>query len=166
MDNFILLLVFCLIITIWFGIKYFKVKKYLPNTELKKDIKQRDEEIGELKTKLKTNEKLYEEAENKLKEKEEKQKKLINQKKSSEVLTGKVVEQIAPFLDGFKHDPRNARFIGAPIDYIIFDDEEIIFLEVKSRNSTLTSKQKKIKNQINSGKVRWEELHITGITKK
>jgi predicted Holliday junction resolvase-like endonuclease len=37
-------------------------------------------------------------------------------------LKGKIAEQIAPLMPGFlaKYNPADARFIGSPIDYLIF----------------------------------------------
>ena len=49
--------------------------------------------------------------------------KLLSQKKSSEVRTGQIVEQLAPFLDNFKYDPKKLHFMGMPIDYIYFGDD-------------------------------------------
>ena len=41
---------------------------------------------------------------------------------SRAVLKGKIAEQMAPLLPGFlaKYNPADARFIGSPIDYLIF----------------------------------------------
>ena len=39
---------------------------------------------------------------------------------SRAVLGGKFVEQLAPYLPEFKYDPTEARFIGSPIDLIVF----------------------------------------------
>lgn len=86
--------------------------------------------------------------------------KVLSQKKSSEVLLGQVAEKIAPFTDVFPHDPRKASFLGNPIDYIVFDDDKIIFIEVKSGNSRLSDKQKKIKNLVLEKKIVWEEIKI------
>ena len=86
--------------------------------------------------------------------------KLLSQKKSSEVRLGQISEQLVPFLDKFKHDPKNAHFIGMPIDYIVFNNDEIVFIEVKSGGSTLSKKQSEIKKLINSGKVRFETIRI------
>ena len=69
---------------------------------------------------------------------------------------------MAPFLKGFPYAGRNAHFIGQPIDYIIFDDNEVIFLEVKSGQAFLTQKQKQIKDLVTHGKVKWQEYRISG----
>jgi predicted Holliday junction resolvase-like endonuclease len=43
----------------------------------------------------------------------------INRSRST--LKGKIAEQLAPVLPGFLFNPADARFIGSPVDYIIFD---------------------------------------------
>jgi predicted Holliday junction resolvase-like endonuclease len=59
------------------------------------------------------------------------------------------------------------RWLGDPIDLIVFDGysednpQKITFLEIKSGNSKLTSKQNKIKELIEKKKVEWEEFRIT-----
>jgi predicted Holliday junction resolvase-like endonuclease len=86
--------------------------------------------------------------------------KLLSQKKSSEIVLGQVSEKLVPFLDVFKHDPQEASFIGQPIDYIIFGKNKITFIEVKSGNSKLTSKQRKIRDLIKNKKVEWEQINV------
>lgn len=87
-------------------------------------------------------------------------------KKSRAVLGGKFSENIAPYLPNFKYNPSDARFIGAPIDFVIFDGlsnedlKEIIFLEVKSANSKLSKREAKIREKIREGKVKWELYHV------
>ncbi len=85
---------------------------------------------------------------------------LLSQKKSSEVRLGQISEQLAPMLEGFKYDPKKAHFIGNPIDYIIFEDEEIVLLEVKSGESRMTKKQRDIRDMIKDGKVRFDTMQI------
>lgn len=93
-------------------------------------------------------------------QKQEEYKKLLSQKKSSEVVLGQISEKLVPFLDMFPYDPQKASFLGNPIDYVVFDDDEVVFVEIKSGNSRLSPKQRKIKKLINDGKVRWEEIKI------
>jgi len=85
---------------------------------------------------------------------------------SRAVLGGKFTEQLAPYLPEFTYDPTEARFIGTPIDMVVFpglaqgDPEEIVILEIKSgKNHQLTPQQKKIRKLIEEGMVRWEEIH-------
>jgi len=88
--------------------------------------------------------------------------KLLNQKKSSEVRTGKIVEQVAPFLEDYPLPAENARFIGEPIDFIHFEEDKITFVEVKSGKSQLSPKQKNIRNLITDGKVDFILYRIKG----
>jgi len=85
---------------------------------------------------------------------------------SRAVLGGKFTEQMVPFFPDFKYDPTEVRFIGSPIDMIVFpglaqgDPEEIVILEVKTgKSAQLTPQQKKIRQLIEEGMVRWDEVH-------
>ena len=84
--------------------------------------------------------------------------------RSQAVITGKVTEHLAPFLPTFPYNPKDARFVGSPIDLIVFDglDEgllrQIILIEVKTGSSTLNTRQRQIRDIITSGKVVWREL--------
>jgi predicted Holliday junction resolvase-like endonuclease len=87
---------------------------------------------------------------------------------SRAVLGGKFTEQMVPYFPDFKYDPTEVRFIGSPIDLIVFpglaagDPREIVILEIKTgRNAQLTAAQKKIRRLIEDGMVRWEELYRT-----
>ena len=106
---------------------------------------------------LKRNERRYAKA---LSDEKEYSAKILSQKKSSEIRTGQITEQLAPFLDNFKYDPKRLHFIGMPIDYICFNDDEIIIIEVKSGNSQLTPVQKNIKSLIDQKKIRWETFRV------
>jgi len=97
---------------------------------------------------------------------EEKNIRILSQKKSSEVRLGQISEQLVPFLSVFKFDPKRAHFIGQPIDYVVFEDDAVTFVEVKSGGAQLTSTQKLIKKLIQDGKVRWEEIRVNGETGK
>jgi predicted Holliday junction resolvase-like endonuclease len=88
---------------------------------------------------------------------------------SRAVLGGKFTEQMVPFFPDFKYDPTEVRFIGSPIDMIVFpglaqgDPKEIVILEVKTGQSAqLTPPQKKIRELIENGMVRWDEIHREG----
>lgn len=91
-----------------------------------------------------------------------KTRKVRSQKKSSEVRLGQISEQLAPFLDGFDYNPKEIQFMGQPIDYISFGEDEITIIEVKSGKSRLNKKQRRIRDQIKDGKVRWEVFRIDG----
>ena len=93
---------------------------------------------------------------------EEQYGKLLGQKKSSEVRTGKITEQIAPFLEDYPMDPRTARFIGDPIDFVHFDEEKVTFVEVKSGKSQLSTKQRRIRDMVKAGKVEFVIYRVKG----
>ncbi|HPR42503.1 MAG TPA: Holliday junction resolvase-like protein [Candidatus Methanofastidiosa archaeon] len=87
-------------------------------------------------------------------------------KRSRAVLTGQFCEQLAPYMPGFAYSPTEARFIGKPIDLIVFEGMDkgcidgLVFIEVKSGNSRLSSIEKELKGAIEEGKVRWEEYRV------
>ena len=85
---------------------------------------------------------------------------LLSQKKSSEVRLGQISEQLAPFLDQFPYNPKKVQFLGNPIDYIYFGENEIAIIEVKSGNARLSKKQRQIKKLVLGGKVKWKEIRI------
>lgn len=98
--------------------------------------------------------------ETKLTEETEARKKITSQKKSSEVRLGNIAETLAPFLDQFEFDPENCTFLGKPIDYISFADDEITFIEVKSGKSQLNSRQRHIRDQVKAKLISWKEIRI------
>lgn len=85
-------------------------------------------------------------------------------KRSKYVTTGKTAEHFIPFLKEFQWNPQDARFLGSPIDLIVFrglsEDkvEEVIFIEVKTGKSSLTSRERSLRDVIKEGKVSWELL--------
>jgi predicted Holliday junction resolvase-like endonuclease len=87
-------------------------------------------------------------------------KKVLSQKKSSEVRLGHIAETLAPFLDQFDFDPENCNFLGKPIDYISFSDDEITFIEIKSGKSQLNTKQRHIRDLVKNKTVAWKEIRI------
>ena len=93
--------------------------------------------------------------------------------KSRAVLGGQFSEQLAPFLPDFKYLPTECRFIGKPIDFIVFkgmDDkkiDEVVFVEVKSGNAKLNQHEKNLKETIEKKRVKWVEYRIPeDLTKK
>src|SRR3989338_10896324 len=94
-------------------------------------------------------------------------------KQSRSVLAGQFSEQIAPYLPDFPYKPTEARFIGKPIDFIVFkgiDDgkiDEIAFVEVKSGQGKLNGIQKSLKSAVESKKMSWHEYKVPEeVTKK
>jgi len=91
--------------------------------------------------------------------------------RSRSTLKGKIAEQMAPLLPPFGYLPADARFIGSPVDYIIFDglsavaDDRgstirIIFMDVKHGSATLTRTQRVIKKAVEERSIAWQTLHL------
>ncbi|MDD4351632.1 MAG: Holliday junction resolvase-like protein [Candidatus Gracilibacteria bacterium] len=83
---------------------------------------------------------------------------VLSQKKSGEVLHGKSWEEFAPFMKHYPFDPGNFKFMGMPIDGISFEDDAIYFVEIKTGKSQLSQKQKKIRDQVERGQIKWLEF--------
>lgn len=72
---------------------------------------------------------------------------------------GRVFEQYAPFTKNFPtSDLSRFVFLGKPIDGIIFDENKIIFVEIKTGKAYLTENQLKVKKQIEEGKIEFKEV--------
>ena len=86
--------------------------------------------------------------------------------KSQSVTMGKMTEHIVPYLPGFEFNPTDARFVGSPIDLIVFDglDEgclrKIVFIEIKTGASSLSSRERWIRDAIISKNVEWREVKV------
>lgn len=91
--------------------------------------------------------------------------KLLSQKKQSEIRVGQIAEHFVPLLKDFKYNRKQARFLASPIDFIIFEEDEIIFMEVKTGKSQLNRNQRRVRDQVNNKKIRWEVLRIDGESK-
>jgi predicted Holliday junction resolvase-like endonuclease len=90
-------------------------------------------------------------------------------KQSEAVIKGKVTEHLIPFFPGFKYNPKDARFIGTPVDLIVFDGlsesnvRGIVFLEVKTGTAgRISPRERLIKKCIDKGNVSYEILHHKG----
>ncbi len=93
---------------------------------------------------------------------------------SAHTTKGQILEKWCPFLEHPEIDPdweaKNWAFMGQPIDYIIFDwrqnkeinvaDGRVIMLDVKSGKSQLTTKQRRIRDLIQAGKVEWRTIRL------
>lgn len=93
---------------------------------------------------------------------------------SAHTTKGQILEKWCPFLEHPDIDPdweaKNWQFMGQPIDYIVFDwrndktlnmlDGKIIMLDVKSGKSQLTTKQRRIRDLIEAGRVEWRTIRL------
>jgi predicted Holliday junction resolvase-like endonuclease len=93
--------------------------------------------------------------------------------RSRSTLKGQIAEQMAPLLPGFPYMPADARFLGDPIDYIVFtgytetqsatpsgDDLEIVLLEIKHGQAKLSPIQRAIAKAVEEGRFRFEVSRV------
>ncbi len=86
--------------------------------------------------------------------------------RSRATLSGQFLEKLAPHFPGFPYEPTDLRFIGTPVDYLVFNGlsegevDEIVFLEVKSGGSSLTTKERRVRDAVEAGAVRWDVYRV------
>ncbi len=84
--------------------------------------------------------------------------------KSRSTVTGKIAEHFLPYLPDFPYDPQDARFLGAPIDFIVFDGmsegdvKDVILVEIKTNKGSLNKRERQIRDIVNEGKVKWMQI--------
>lgn len=86
----------------------------------------------------------------------------VFRKRSHSVVTGLVGEQFSLLFKGFPGNPEDARFIGKPVDYIVFNGlstgnvDEIIFVEVKTRPGTrMSATECSVRDAVQNRRIRW-----------
>ena len=86
--------------------------------------------------------------------------------RSLAVTSGKVHEQLIPYLPEFHYNPKDARFLGTPVDLVVFDGlaegqvRRVVFLEVKTGGSGLTGRERQVRDVIEARQVEWAELRV------
>lgn len=89
-------------------------------------------------------------------------------RRSSAVVSGKVTEHLAPYMEAFPYNPKDARFLGSPVDLIVFDGmnddalREIVFLEVKTGSSSLSTRERRVRDAVLARRVVWREFRVGG----
>jgi predicted Holliday junction resolvase-like endonuclease len=89
--------------------------------------------------------------------------------RSRSTLKGRISEQMAPLLPEFPYAPADARFIGNPIDFVVFDgytdvkDGEstaisVVLVEVKKGKGRLTREESLIQKAVEEGRVSWKTI--------
>lgn len=86
---------------------------------------------------------------------------------SRATIRGQVAEQLVPLHAAFPFEPGDARFLGGPIDYVVFeglsdgeDELEIVFVEVKTGRGRLTAREAAIRRAVEDGRVRFELVRL------
>jgi predicted Holliday junction resolvase-like endonuclease len=86
--------------------------------------------------------------------------------RSQAVTAGKVYEQLVPYLPGFGFNPKDARFLGTPVDLVVFDGlsegvvRRIVFVEVKTAGADLSTRERRVRDAVRARQVEWSELRV------
>jgi predicted Holliday junction resolvase-like endonuclease len=86
--------------------------------------------------------------------------------RSLAVTAGKVHEQLIPYLPGFDYNPKDVRFLGSPVDLVVFDGlaegqvRRIVFVEVKTGRATLTQRERSVRDAVECRRMDWVELRV------
>ncbi len=99
------------------------------------------------------------------------QKRSVNTSRA--VLKGKMAEQLAPIMPEFQYLPSDAKFLGDPVDYVVFDgytdfrdgdgsaeDIDVVLIDIKRGDARLTKGQQAIEQPIKYGRVCFETIRI------
>jgi predicted Holliday junction resolvase-like endonuclease len=69
-------------------------------------------------------------------------------------------------MGAFPYNPKDVRFLGTPVDLLVFDGmseddlREIVFLEIKSGGSTLTTRERRVRDAVLARRVSWKEFRV------
>ena len=89
---------------------------------------------------------------------------------SRAVTRGQMYEQLVPYLPDFPFNPKDAQFLGHPVDFVVFDglDEgdlrRIVFVEVKTGGSKLTTRERLVRDAIRDGRVEWTQIRACDLS--
>lgn len=84
--------------------------------------------------------------------------------RSLAVTAGKVYEQLVPYLPDFPFNPKDVRFLGSPVDFVVFDGlsagdvTRIVFVEVKTGEAALSSRERRVRDAVRDARVEFYEL--------
>ncbi len=87
-------------------------------------------------------------------------------KSSRSIIGGQISEQLAPYFPDFPFKSSECRFIGKPFDFLVFEGldekhiQKVVFVEVKTGKSSLSSQEKHLKDAILDKRVEWFEWRL------
>jgi predicted Holliday junction resolvase-like endonuclease len=89
-------------------------------------------------------------------------------RRSRAVRGGRAAEQLAPLHEGFagRFDPADARFLGAPVDFVVFDGlaggllRQVVLVEVKTGRGRLNGNERQVREAVAEGRVGYELLRF------
>lgn len=73
---------------------------------------------------------------------------------------GQIGEQFACLHTNFKYDRKETKALLQPVDFVCFEESEVVFVDIKTGNAQLSSKQRRIRDNIRNGRVRFEIFRI------
>ncbi|MDD1717974.1 MAG: Holliday junction resolvase [Methanoregulaceae archaeon] len=89
--------------------------------------------------------------------------------RSEAAIRGRITEHLIPYFSNFPYNPKDARFLGTPVDFIVFDGlssgtlREIVLVEVKSGESArMSPREKSVQDCIRSGNVTFQLIRHPG----
>jgi predicted Holliday junction resolvase-like endonuclease len=88
--------------------------------------------------------------------------------RSKSVVTGRVQEHLAPLFPEFieQFNPKDARFLGSPLDFVVFDGldegevQRVVFVEVKTGKAGLIPRERLCRDAIEAGRVEYQLLRL------
>lgn len=90
--------------------------------------------------------------------------------RSRAALRGRALEQLAPITAAFPFDPADARFIGTPVDFVVFDGyravragradslTRIVLVDIKTGRSSLSTIQRRVRDCVANGRYWWHRM--------
>jgi len=166
-----LIILILLILLLWVGFSYFRLRISLQERARVIYTQWRDKDLSELQIKMEqhASDAIKRETDLQIKKWKSEEERNIRQdaiKRSRDVIHGKVTEHMIPFFPSFPWNPADARFLGSPIDFIVFDGlsegevRDIILVEVKSGvRRVLTPRERSVEKCVRRGSVDFTVLH-------
>ena len=79
---------------------------------------------------------------------------------------GRIAEHLAPILPDFGFEASDARFLGSPVDFVVFDGlrdgecRRVVFVEVKTGKGKLSARERRVRDAVRQGRVEWQEMRV------
>jgi predicted Holliday junction resolvase-like endonuclease len=88
-------------------------------------------------------------------------------RRSQSVTKGKITEHLIPYFPDFPYNPKDARFLGSPVDLVVFDGladdaiRKIVFVEIKTaKNPSLSRREREIRDCVLEKRIGYRLLQI------
>ena len=88
-------------------------------------------------------------------------------RRSESVTKGKITEHLIPYFPDFPYNPKDARFLGSPVDLVVFDGlsddtlREIVFVEIKTaKNPSLSRREREVRDCVSEKRIGYKLLQL------